>query len=104
MTNKEKAEFRAAVAKVFKDKTLTAIGVNFFEMCSITETVYWEAIAAAETEKESQAILAKDNETMSQACCSCKWYREYVCVNRESENVAEFTSPDNYCGLWEGKE
>ena len=48
----------------------------------------------------------RDDETMEQACCSCKWYAEYegVCTNGESENCADFTSPDNYCGLWEGEE
>ena len=46
------------------------------------------------------------DETMEQACCSCKWYAEYegVCTNGESENLADYTSPDNYCGLWEANE
>ena len=46
------------------------------------------------------------DETMEQACCSCKWYRKFegVCTNGESENLADYTSPDNYCGLWEANE
>lgn len=46
------------------------------------------------------------DETMEQACCSCKWYAEFegVCTNGESEYCADFTSSDDYCGLWEGIE
>ena len=43
---------------------------------------------------------------MEELCCTCKWYAEFegVCCNYESENCADFTSMDDYCGLWEGKE
>ena len=46
------------------------------------------------------------DETMTEACCSCKWYRKFegVCTNGESEYCADFTSSDDYCGLWEGIE
>ena len=44
------------------------------------------------------------NEDMGKLCLTCKWYAEYegVCTNGESKNCADFTAPNNYCGLWEG--
>ena len=44
-----------------------------------------------------------DDETMTQACCSCKWYRKYegVCTNWDSENLVDYTASDDYCELWE---
>ena len=43
------------------------------------------------------------NEDMEKLCCTCKWYAEFegVCTNGEAEYCADFTSPDDYCGLWE---
>ena len=45
------------------------------------------------------------NEDMGKLCLTCKWYAEFegVCTNGESEYCADFTAPNNYCGLWEGQ-
>ncbi|WP_373829783.1 hypothetical protein [Bacteroides heparinolyticus] len=48
---------------------------------------------------------------MSKQCCgTCKWHeydkagKDWVCVNDVSENVAEFTSYEDSCDEWEGKD
>lgn len=36
-------------------------------------------------------------------CCTCKWHADNdVCTNGDSDNVADFTDPDDYCEQWEG--
>lgn len=46
------------------------------------------------------------NDSNNNTCATCKYYAEFegVCTNGESEYCADFTSPDDYCGLWEANE
>lgn len=43
---------------------------------------------------------------MSENCCkACEWYCEFegVCVNGDSDHVADFINPESYCDEFEEK-
>lgn len=50
-------------------------------------------------------VLPKFNgHTMEHKCCAnCKWYEDCqgVCLNGDSEYLAEFTDPEDVCEEWE---
>ena len=59
MTNEERTEFRDAVSKVLKNKTVAEIKESAVIMRDILENVGWEAIAWVETETEYEQIKNK---------------------------------------------
>ena len=42
-----------------------------------------------------------------QCCGTCRWWErdedDHICVNEESENLADWTEWNNICEEWEGK-
>ena len=57
MTEGERAGFRRAVAYVFRNKSVAEIRRDYVEIVTVVDDVYFEAIAAVETEAEYQEIL-----------------------------------------------
>lgn len=44
--------------------------------------------------------------TNCNGCGNCRWYEDFqgVCFNGSSPNCADFTSPEDTCNEWEGKD
>ncbi len=41
-------------------------------------------------------------------CATCKYHKhdgdvDYMCTCEESDGYGDYTTPDDYCGCWEGR-
>ena len=45
-------------------------------------------------------------DSAAQVCKNCKWFAEEteVCVNDQSDHLADFVMPDDVCDEWEGND
>ena len=63
--------------------------------------------AADMTHLLSDENIRTRRETMTRTCATCKWRSdEYtsVCVNDESDHLADFVEASQSCPVWEAKE